>query len=60
MQTRSQVLKLGEGQNTLLGGQDFCFHCMFTTNLSTTKFWGHKIGENKKFGGYYTRGYGPG
>jgi len=49
-----------EGQNTFLGGHDFCFYYIFKTNFSENKKFG---GAQKKFGRALPpnapRGYGP-
>ena len=48
-QGRSQVLRFRGGQNTHLGEQDFCFHCMFKKQVfpGTIQFWGGQ----KNYGG---------
>jgi len=60
-QARGRALRFG-GQNTFLGGQDFCFYYMFKTNFA-----GHNTiwGGTKIFGGALPpnappHGYGPG
>jgi len=49
-----------EGQNTFLGGNDFCFYHIFKTNVLGTRKFGV---AQKKFGGApppnAPRGYGP-
>jgi len=53
---RSDVFKFG-GENTFLGGHDFCFYHIFETNFSgNKKIWGC---TKEILGGTAPRGFGP-